>query len=241
MAKLGLIAIAAILTMFAASSAASAAKPAELAQVFDPEMIDADIAYFERVTGPARNTYGNTKVYKVGDCDVTATVAGGSVRSLRVDISPRCTFDLNRLLSNFPGKFPAPDAMTFGEFDSVTGGSGQFFADCLAQCGNAADPVIYEHWHGSRADLALEVMLEAVQVSGAVLDGAAIWRAAREKVEGEDWVVDAKFNCTREYDAVAHRAFRDVTISAIAIGHDVQPPRCESQHHSNSKPHRGPV
>ena len=227
MSRFQLLVAASAVAMLAANSAASAAKPVNIAQVFDPEMIDADVAYFERVTGPARNTYDDTKIYKVDGCEITATVAGGSIRSLRMDLSPQCTFNLNKFLPNFADKFPSPHTMTFGKFDSVTGGNGQFYADCLTQCGNAADPVIYEHWYGSRADLVLEVMLEAVQVGGPVLSAADTWHAAMEKAEGEDWVVDAKFNCTRKYDAIAHRAFRDVTISAITIGYDVQAPHCE--------------
>lgn len=70
-------------------------------------------------------------------------------------------------------------------------------------------------------------MLEAVLVSSPVLSAAHTWEAAMEKIEGENWVIDAKFNCTRKYDAIAHRAFQDVTISAITIGYDVQVPRCE--------------
>jgi hypothetical protein len=155
MPRFQLLGAASAVLLLAVCSTASDAKPAKLAQVFDPEMIDADIPYFERVTGPARNTYGDTKIYKVDGCEITAIVAGGSIRSLRIDLSPQCTFSLNKFLPNFAGKFPSPHTLTFGKFDSVTGGNGQFYADCLTRCGNAADPVIYEHWYGSRADLVL--------------------------------------------------------------------------------------
>lgn len=227
MSKPQLLAIASALVLLSASSAVPAAKPIKLVQVFDPDMINADVAYFEQVTGPARNTYGDTKIYKVGGCEVTATIAVGSVRSLRINLNPQCTFNINKFLPNFSGKFPPTHALTFGEFDSLTGGNGQFYADCLTLCGNAADPVIYEHWYGSRADRVLEVMLETTQVSGPALSAADTWQSAMSKAEGEDWVVDAKFNCTRKYDAIAHQPFREVTITAITIGYDVQAPRCE--------------
>lgn len=223
-----LLAIASAVTLLIASSSASSVKPVKLAQIFDQEMIGADVAYFEQVVGPARNTYDNTKIYKVDGCEVTATISGISVRALRVDLSPQCTFNLNKFLPNFSNRFPPPHVMTFGKFDSITEGTGRFYADCLTQCGNAADPVIFEHWYGSRADLFLEVVLEAVLASSPVLSAAHTWKTAMEKIEGENWVIDAKFNCTRKYDAIAHRAFQDVTISAITIGYDVQVPRCES-------------
>lgn len=208
--------------------AAAQSKKSKLARVFDPEMISADLAYFEQVTGPARNTYRNRKTYKVDSCKVTATIFNSSVRSLHLDLSPKCTFNLNRFLPNFHGKFPAPHIMTFGQFDAVSGGNGQFMADCLTMCGNAADPVVYEYWYGSRADLMLEVLLEVVQVSGPALSAADKWQDAMERSEGQDWVIDTKFNCSRtKYDQVAHQAFRGVTISAITIGYDIKVPRCE--------------
>jgi hypothetical protein len=90
----------------------------KLERVFDPEMLGADVAYFEQVTGPARNTYRDgTKIYKIGDCEVTAAITGGSITSLGMGLSPQCTFDLNKFLSNSSDQFPFPHTMTFGKFN----------------------------------------------------------------------------------------------------------------------------
>lgn len=203
------------------------ATESKLSRVFNPEMISADLAYLEQVTGPARNSYGKTKIYKVDGCEITTTVADGSVRSLRIELSHSCTFNLNNYIPNFHGRLPAPHVMTFGQFNSISGGKGQFTADCLSMCGNAADPVIYEHWQGSRADSGIEILLEVAQV-GAALIAAEKWQEAMEKVEGYEWVIDTKFNCNpTKYNQVAQRAFRDVTISAITIGYDIEVPRCD--------------
>ena len=220
--------VATAIILATAHGADAQGKKSKLAQAFDPEMISADLAYFEQVTGPARSTYGNTKTYKVDGCEVTATISDGSVRSLRVDLNHKCTINLNTFLPNFQSKFPALDAMTFGKFDAVSGGNGQFMADCLTGCGNAADPVVYEHWYGSRANLMLEVMLEVVLDGIPAINAAHKWQAAMEKSEGENWVSATKFNCDRtKYDHIAHQAFRDVKISAITIGYDIETPRCE--------------
>lgn len=201
-----------------------------LRRVFDPEMLSVDLAYFEQTTGIARNTYVNKKLYKMGDCMVTAYISDGSVRALRLDMSKKCTFDLNEFLHNYKGNFPAPHVMTFGQFDAITGGGGRFFADCLSSCGNAADPIVYELWEGSNADMALEVMLEVVQAGDPALAAADKWQAAMEREEEEDWIMYAKFNCSRtKYDQVAHQVFRDVKISAITVGYNIEPPSCEQQ------------
>lgn len=209
---------------------ASTAKQAKLAQVFDPEMIGADVAYFEQVTGPAWQTYGDTKYYKVDGCEVTATIAGGSIRSLGMrNLSSQCTFNLDKFLPNFAGKLPSPHSMTFGEFDSATGMSGQFYADCLGNCGNASDPVVYEHWYGSRADQNLEVVLGVVLVGDGIA-ASMTWEDAMEKVEGRYWIIDKQFNYTRKYDAVAHQAFQNVRISKITIGYDLLSWLCTSMY-----------
>lgn len=116
--------------------------------------------------------------------------------------------------------------MTFGQFDKLTQAQGTFYADCLSECGNAYDPVVYEHWSSSRADGFLEVMLGATQTSDAVLDAADSWQSAMEKAEGADWVPERKFNCAPKHDQVAHEAFRKVAIDQITIGHQLRLPSC---------------
>jgi hypothetical protein len=201
--------------------------PNSLARVFVPEMLNANLPYFERVTGPARNTYGNINTYLVDGCEVTATIANGSVRALSVGLSPKCTFDLNQFVHASSGKFPPPHTMTFGQFDALIGG-GQFMASCLTLCGNAADPSVYEHWRGSHADGYLEVMPEIVLATDIALDASKIWEDAMIKGEGENWVIETKFNCGfTKYDEIAHNAFKNVRITAITVGYEIAPQVCD--------------
>lgn len=198
-----------------------------LARIFVPDMLYADLAYFEQVTGPARNTDGNTKVYSVDGCMVTATVGGGKIINLKVELSPECTFDLNKILHNARGKLPPPYLMTFGQFEDVFSARGQFMADCLGGCGNAYIPAVHLYWEGSRADSNIEVMLEVEQVDDTAIDAAAAWRDAMVKGESEDWVDNTKFNCSRtEYDEIAHNLFKDVRITAITVGYGIKTPPC---------------
>lgn len=221
------LAVASALAMLTASSAAFAAKPIRLEQVFDPDMINVDVAYFERVTGPARNTLGEeAKLYNVDGCHVIANISGGTVRSLVVHVSPECTFDINKFLPSFSGKFPPVHTLTFGKFDSITGGDGRFYADCFGACGNNGGNEVKEHWGGSKFHDYLHVMLHVEIYRGSGKSAADKWEASMEKAEGFKWVYGAKFNCTDKYDAIAHQLFRDVTITAITIGRDVEPPYC---------------
>lgn len=214
------------LVLTVAQSALAAGKHGKMSLVFEPDMLNADLTYFENVTGTARQTFGNSKYYKVDGCEVRADISGGKINSLHVTVSPKCTFDLNKFLPNYSGRFPAPHVMTFGQFDALTGSSGRYMADCLIACGNATDPIVFEYWSGSRADGQLEVMLEVVQ-AGDAAQKAQTWEDAMMKGEGALWVGDTKFNCARtKYDAVARKEFRNVRVTGISIGYGIETPRC---------------
>lgn len=200
-------------------------RQSKLAEAFAPEMLTADIAYFEQKIGPAWRTDSNSKEFKIDGCIVTANTAGGSIRSLSLDLTNDCTFDLNKFLPNLHGRIPSANALNFGRFDALTGANGRFMADCLNLCGNAADPVVYEHWQGSNADQAIEVMLGVALTGIPAIDASQTWEDAMEKSKGETWVIDTKFNCgPTAYDKVAHKAFRNVRISTISVGYDLIAP-----------------
>ena len=120
--------------------------------------------------------------------------------------------------------------MTFGQFEALTDGSGRFMASCLSNCGNAADPVVYKHWEGPHANSFLNVILEVALGGGDSIDAAATWQRAMEAGEGADWVEARKFNCQgSKYDALARKAFKNITITAITVGYaiDMEAPLCQ--------------
>jgi hypothetical protein len=142
----GLLTGVIISTMLFAAPAIAAPRPAKamqggrLARVFVPDMLTADLPYLEHITGPAWRTSGNSKVYKVDGCEVSATVDNGSVHTLGLVLGPKCTFDLSKFIA---GKFPRLHTMTFGQFEALTdGGRSWFMAPCLSNCGNLADPMV---------------------------------------------------------------------------------------------------
>ena len=73
--------------------------------------------------------------------------------------------------------------------------------------------------------MSAEVMIEVVLVTGDALDAADKWRDTMHKTESKDWIEEAKFNCLR-YDAFAHKFFKNVKITAITIGKDIEKPSC---------------
>lgn len=197
-----------------------------LDKIFDPKMLDVELAFFESITGPAKKQIENKKQYIVDNCYVTVTVQGGTVKSLHLSLWENCSFDLNKYLIHFSGAFPPIHRMTFGDFSSITNG-GAFFADCLLGCPNTADPLIYEYWRGSHADLDnLSVMLEVSLSDTTSIDAAGKWRRVMEINEGNQWIENKLFNCDGKYNRLALDSFRNVVISGITIGYEIEHPPC---------------
>ncbi len=215
----------AMTTVLLLAAGPAMAKSNKLDRIFVPDMLSADRAYLEQVTGLAWKSYKDTKTYKVDGCLVTATYDEGSVRSLRLELSPKCTFDLNKFLKknnpyNHYAKYPPLYQTTFGQLESLTADS-QFMTDCLRECGNIADPSVYEYFGFSHVDNFLDIMVEVTPET----DASFKWEKAMKKAEGEDWVLETKFNCQlTKYDAIAHSTFKKIRITAITVGHNIKTP-----------------
>ena len=199
----------------------------KLSRIFSPKMLSANIEYLEQITGPARQTIVNSKTYDVDGCDITVGVVNGTVGSLKLDLNPKCTFDLNAFVNVAPDRFPTANVMTIGEFDSLTNNQGHLRSDCIYMCGNAVDPTVSDYWEGPHADQFIEVRAEVTLVDDAAINASIAWKNIMEKGEGEDWVINTKFNCQKtKYDDSGHKLFKDVKLSAITIGYGLEVPHC---------------
>jgi hypothetical protein len=211
-----------------AENTVTAAKPlaptgSKLSQIFTPTMLGSTVQYLEQVTGVAKNSSKGSKTYLVEGCEVTAGIAAGAVKSLSLKVSDKCSFDLNAFLVNgMNGKLPAVNKMTFGQFDTVTGGKGRYTADCLWLCGNGYTQSAYEKLSGSRMNGSIDVILGVTLTANDALDASSSWKEIMMPKEGEDWVVDAKFNCTDKYNTDAQKAFQGIKITSITIGNGLK-------------------
>lgn len=144
-------------------------------------------------------------MFKVQGCQITATVEGGKVSALRMELGPKCQADLTQFVGTYA---PAPgQPLTLGAFEASSGGGLSYSADCLSMCGNAADPSVYAHWEGPHAVDFKEVLLEVTLVSDAAINAADQWATQMQKAEGDDYVMETRFNCDQKYTAAAQKAF----------------------------------
>lgn len=197
---------------------AQAAYAGKLDEIFTRDMIGADIAYLQQFTGVPRTTLdGLFREYKVGQC--TVTVYGEKiVTSLELEVSPKCTFDLGKMIDGAPNKEWAHQ-LTMGWAEGA-----HFSSDCIYMCGNAVDPSVYATLEGPRANGFLQIQLQVVLDEDKASDAADQWREHMVAKEGEDYVMETLFNKSNKYDDIAVRLFRDVPVRKIRIGYDIPEP-----------------
>lgn len=215
-----------IYSLFASTLALSVdiAHAASVAEVFTGDMLGTNQRYFESIAGIPRESFGDEHKFKVQGCDITATVEGGKVSKLRMELTPKCQADLTQFVGTYA---PAPGKpLTVGAFIESSGGGLSYSASCLSMCGNAADPSVYAHWEGPHAVDFKEVLLEVVLVSDAALNAADQWESQMRKAEGEDYVMETRFNCDQKYDAAAQKAFEKVQVNAVTIGTGLKASGC---------------
>lgn len=205
----------------AVSKAEPENKPkSKLDEIFTTEMFSSDLSSLEKLAGKPKSKFGNTREYKVGKCPLTVHTDGKSIGSIEMKVSPSCTFDISNIAPNLP-KNTYAHKLTHGQFDTITNGGGQFMAECLGMwCGNAADPFVNHYWQAPRSDQFVEFMLETQLVSDKAINAASKWHDIMQKKEGDNFVMDTKFNCGK-YDRDAHRLFKDIPITHIRVGYGI--------------------
>lgn len=199
------------------------ATTSKLQRVFQSEILNARLSYFESVTGPAiyANTYNGTEIrdYRVDGCRVSAGIKGGNVRWLRLDLSPRCNFNIATFIGN---GYPTTAGLTVGRFARGSFGPDlRVQAGCFMSCGNAADPEVDFTWEGPHAANYINVTLSVVLVSGPALAAATRWEDVIRRREGDNYILNTRFNCTHTYDAEGVRAFANAPVKSVTIGYDL--------------------
>ncbi|MBB1595742.1 hypothetical protein [Achromobacter sp. UMC46] len=199
---------------------AGASQAATVKEVFNADMLGTNQRYFESIAGVPRESNGNDHVFRVQQCQITATIGNGKVSALRMELANGCEADLQSFIGEDAPKAGQP--VTPGAF----GGGLRYTASCLSECGNAVDPSAYALYVAPRSAGGMEVLMEMVLAGDKALDAADQWEAQMKKAAGQDYVLNRKFNCETRFDSVATAAFKDVPVNAITIGYALPTERC---------------
>jgi len=220
LSRAGRILALCLLAIIAAVAPANAA--GKITRVFKYDMLNVQVAYLERIIGPAKYVLSPDgegvvpRQYVVEGCEVTAYADKGAVQAYGLRLTPKCNFNLGEFLGN---GYPSTKGLTIGRFGSGTFGSDmRVQAACAYLCGNAADPEIDFTWQGPHAANFLMVVLTVVLVDDAAVDAAQRWTTLMRQKEGDDYVLNTKFNCEDKYDAAAVTDFAKVQVTDITVG-----------------------
>lgn len=197
-----------------AVSDTAAAPQAAAGGVLMDAMMGVQVAYLESKLGPARNVSGDERTYEIGGCRVRVHTDDNEVTGYIVPMTQPCSAQAMAALKAFD--LPQKLNLTMGEF-AASRDNTRFKADCLTLCGNAADPWVYLESEGLRSMPGIRAW--AVLVGDATIDASFRIRDAIKAKMGEDYVVDAGFNCTTEFNALAQRELKDVRIDEIEVGY----------------------
>lgn len=188
-------------------------------QVVQPETIGMNLAYFEKLAGPAERAYFNGHQFTIDHCDLTVTADPNSktITAVEIEASPSCQVDLRKVLQlDTPVPF---SRLSFGQFESLLAPA-SYFADCLLSCGNAYNPNVYLHHEGPRALNFMEFRIGAPIADQSAIDAADHWKSAMSAKESESWITDSLFNCEPgKYDTAASQAFRNIRAQSFTFGH----------------------
>jgi len=197
----------------------AAARSPQLAKIFTPDILGANVAYLETITGPAFRTEAAERTYKVDGCQIVVGVEKGKIANIGVDgVSAHCSFPIAQY---FAGGYdhPVPPLPSFGDIKDGLGG--HYGATCLSLCGNAAAPVVWLTYSGSHADN-FNGLYAAIPITGGpALDAYEDWSAKLIAKYGQAYVENGQYEGGDSLDDVAAKDFARVRPTLIRVGQDL--------------------
>lgn len=191
------------------------AREPTLNKIFLAKNLQSNIEFFEKITGPARETYGQERIYEVDGCEVIGITSGKLITAIGINVKKGCSFDLNRFLPNYDGKFPPIDKLTMQKFQSIVGGGVEYYVPCF-DCGSSMDPISYSYWIGPHSDGVLEVRLETEGLP------SSVWEAVRKES------YDFNFNCKpNKLESLARNDPPQGAIQSIVVGYSIPTEKCD--------------
>lgn len=186
-------------------------------------MLYAQVPYLETITGPAMHVSPGRDAlqrrnYQVEGCEVIAYAKATLVIGYSLDLTPKCNFDLSEFMGD---RYSTTRRLTVGKF--IKGGSGSDMrvqSTCIYLCGNAADPTVDFTFEGPHALNFISIVLTVTLADQPSLDAAERWRKVIRNKESDDYVTEARFNCTTRYDDAGIRAFANAPVSQITVGYE---------------------
>jgi len=200
---------------------ASTADNPRVSSIVSPRSIGASRDFVERRLGQPVDDTPETARYSAGGCDISVEFGeDGTVSAVGIALANGCRFDASALAA---GRSLAVDGtLTFARFEQLFG-EARYSSPCLASCGNAFDSFVDAVVHG---DGAIEVAAQTLFVGDAAVDASDVWQDRLTADTDEDFVLETKFNCVADHDAIPRAAFAEVRVELLRFGRDLGTADC---------------
>ncbi len=177
------------------------------------QVIGTNPAYLEQSLGIPREKSTGYLVFEVGGCTISYSASGSRITGFWVDVGPSCSPTIR-------GNRISPQT-TFG--DILSGANwGQFSADCIYSCGNAADPVIDLSYRGSRATNFISVRYSTSYDQAS--DALDLWeKGVRRELGLSEYETPSDyepFNCVSNPPADARRLMPRMGVRSVSVSGD---------------------
>lgn len=243
MRKLALVTPVLILVSAAAWVAQCQPLNTKIDKLFRLDMLNSNIDYIEHITGPTKYKAqigavkdAESRTYIVDGCKVEIVYQNGSVRNMGIDgIYSRCRFPLARFIPHTPKiRVTELDQLTFGGFNREVGrriDENRLFVECLASCGNSADPSISLFHTCAHVDEFVDILVENdYPYADKDADGAlGKLENILLKSEPQDYLSYGKVACDGKYQRIEWKLFEAIKIKKIYVGYDLETllPKCD--------------
>lgn len=203
----------------------AAAEGQGISRIVAIESIGATKEFLERTLGQSTYETPQEARYTASGCDVSVSFGEDkAVSQISIALKPGCRFDASKL-ANLDAPLVIDGPLTFAQFEKLFG-QAHYTSPCLTLCGNAYDPYVDAVVGGVRANGMIDVSAHAIFVEDPVLEAVGQWRDKLQTTKGEDYVMNTKFNCERDQDAIPSAAFANVQVEAFQFGREIGSSDC---------------
>jgi hypothetical protein len=199
--------------------------PSRLAQVVRLQSIGTTKEFLERTVGASVAETESEAQYDVDGCHVTVELDGRTVKSLAIKLDKGCRFDLAGVTGQ-TAPIPVDDSLVFATFEKLAGGA-QYHSPCIEMCGNAFDPYVDALVPGFHANGFVDVVARATFVADDATSASMAWADQLKAAAGEDFVMNAQFNCDASHDDIPRNLFANVKVQEIIFGSGLDESRCQ--------------
>lgn len=179
------------------------------------ELDGVQVEWLEARVGPARTVNGDWRDYTVDGCNVRVRAEDGRIEGYAIPLTQACSAQALPVLAAYD--VPQTLNLTFGQFAEARGYS-RLQSDCLHMCGNAAEPWIYLASPGPRVSPGIRV--GTPRVDDPSIDAGMRIATAIRTAKGDDFLMDARYNCTDEFSEMARRELAAVPVTEIEVGYE---------------------